>query len=71
MGTADIIILCVLMLLVGIFLGICVVMAVVLIASREKKAQLPAQKQKEPEEPCETCLRWDECNGTDERCPYR
>lgn len=19
--------------------------------------------------PCETCLRWDECNGVDEQCP--
>ena len=70
METIDIIILCVLMLLVGIFLGICVVMAVVLIASREKKAPSPAQKKK-TEEPCETCLRWDECNGSDESCPMR
>ena len=69
METIDIIILCVLMLLVGIFLGICVVMAVVLFTFREKKLSTPVQKQKG--NPCETCLRWDECNGTDERCPYR
>lgn len=22
-------------------------------------------------EPCETCVRWDECNGVDENCPLR
>jgi len=22
-------------------------------------------------EPCETCLRWSECNGVDEECPLR
>lgn len=70
METIDIAILCVLVLLAGVFLGICVEMAVVLIDSREKKAPSPAQKKK-TEEPCETCLRWEECNGTDERCPYR
>lgn len=69
METIDIIILCVLMLLVGIFLGICVVMASVFFTFREKKPAVPEQKQKE--NPCETCLRWEECNGADERCPYR
>lgn len=22
-------------------------------------------------EPCETCLRWSECNGVDEECPLK
>lgn len=22
-------------------------------------------------DPCETCLRWSECNGVDEQCPHR
>lgn len=23
------------------------------------------------EDPCESCLRWSECNGVDEQCPHR
>lgn len=23
------------------------------------------------EDPCDTCLRWSECNGVDEECPRR
>lgn len=26
---------------------------------------------KPKEDPCETCLRWYECNGVDEECPLR
>ena len=26
---------------------------------------------KPKEDPCETCLRWPECNGVDEECPLR
>lgn len=22
-------------------------------------------------DPCESCLRWSECNGVDEQCPHR
>ena len=25
----------------------------------------------EADEPCESCLRWSECNGVDEQCPHR
>lgn len=25
----------------------------------------------EEEDPCGTCLRWSECNGVDENCPWR
>ena len=24
-----------------------------------------------PRNPCETCLRWEECNGVDDECPLR
>ena len=26
---------------------------------------------KPKEDPCETCLRWSECNGVDKECPLR
>lgn len=30
------------------------------------------QEKKQPhDEPCETCVRWSECNGVDEQCPRR
>ena len=28
-------------------------------------------RQEEQEDPCEKCLRWSECNGVDEDCPWR
>lgn len=27
-------------------------------------------RQEEQEEPCNNCLRWEECNGVDETCPW-
>lgn len=27
--------------------------------------------QKEYEDPCVDCLRWGECNGVDDQCPWR
>lgn len=29
------------------------------------------EKKQAHEEPCETCVRWSECNGVDEQCPRR
>lgn len=29
------------------------------------------EKQAEKEDPCDSCLRWPECNGVDEGCPWR
>lgn len=26
---------------------------------------------KEEKNPCDSCLRWSECNGVDEDCPWR
>ena len=28
-------------------------------------------RQEEQEDPCSWCLRWSECNGVDEDCPWR
>lgn len=28
-------------------------------------------RQEEKEHPCETCVRWSECNGVDDDCPRR
>ena len=28
-------------------------------------------RQDEKEDPCNSCLRWSECNGVDENCPRR
>lgn len=32
---------------------------------------LDAQYEVVEDDPCETCLRWSECNGVDEQCPLR
>ena len=32
---------------------------------------LDAQYEAVEDDPCETCLRWSECNGVDEGCPLR
>lgn len=29
------------------------------------------ENRKPKEDPCETCLRWEECNGVDQDCPRR
>lgn len=28
-------------------------------------------RKEEQQDPCDTCLRWGECNGVDEECPVR
>ena len=28
-------------------------------------------RQIEKKDPCDSCVRWDECNGVDESCPCR
>lgn len=34
-------------------------------------AQSGEENSPHPEEPCETCVRWEECCGVDEECPRR
>lgn len=37
-----------------------------------KQEFAPSSKQEEPPaDRCETCVRWDECQGVDESCPVR
>ena len=53
-------------LLVGIALGI--LGAVLVNRPKRKKKLIPARIE---EDPCETCLRWSECNGVDPDCPKK
>ena len=40
--------------------------------SRKEQEEQQEQKQKAQQaSPCETCLRWGECNGIDKQCPHR
>ena len=47
---------------------ICVICAAVLFYACCVQSGKDARK--EEENPCETCLRWDECNGVDDNCPW-
>lgn len=29
------------------------------------------ERQAQRKNPCETCLRWEECNGVDDQCPHK
>ena len=40
-----------------------------LVASRHRPGK--AKKETTKTDPCDTCLRWDECQGVDEACPIR
>ena len=45
-------------------------------ASAQLAAAMQEQSQTHPvaaeqEDPCDYCLRWDECNGVDTTCPWR
>ena len=48
---------------------ICVILAAVLFYACCVQSGKDARK--EEEHPCDSCLRWDECNGVDEYCPNR
>lgn len=37
----------------------------------EKVSGHPAPVAEEKEDPCLECLRWGECNGVDDGCPFR
>lgn len=69
MGTFDIVLLCVIVFIVGTVLGFGLWLPLLVLSMREKKNK-PVRVQQE-ESPCETCLRWPECNGVDEDCPER
>lgn len=53
-----------------IFIPIPILAAVAILiglASRSRDASYEVIE----EDPCETCLRWDECNGVDDGCPLK
>lgn len=49
---------------------VCVLLAVLVIMACCKVSG-DCARQEEQEDPCEKCLRWSECNGVDEDCPWR
>ena len=48
-----------------------VVLAGLRIASLYHAETADRRRRKKKENPCESCLRWDECNGVDRECPLR
>ena len=54
-------------LLVGIALGI----LGATLMEKSKPRQKKQIHEQEKEDPCETCLRWPECNGVDPDCPKK
>ena len=63
---------------VFIFTGIMILLMVVVIVYLGTKAITTSDRKQEKEEmkeekedPCIRCLRWSECNGVDEDCPWR
>lgn len=47
------------------------ILAGVVLASGWRMRPLDAEYEIIEEDPCDTCLRWSECNGVDEGCPLR
>lgn len=35
------------------------------------KVSANSSREAEQHDPCDSCLRWSECNGVDEGCPWR
>ena len=54
-------------LLVGIALGI----LGATLMDKPKPKQKKSSPRQEKDDPCETCLRWPECNGVDPDCPKK
>lgn len=48
---------------------VCVLLAALIIAACcNESGECARQEEKNP---CDSCLRWSECNGVDEDCPWR
>lgn len=57
---------------VFIFTGIVILLVAGVIALIASKALMVSKdNQEEKEDPCDSCLRWSECNGVDKACPVR
>lgn len=53
----------------GYAIAAAVIITVILYASCWQSGTI--SRQEEEKYPCETCVRWTECNGVDEECPWR
>lgn len=67
----SIVIAVVVLLVLMIAMFSCIKMSGDLSREEEKRQFHELCKEKEQESPCESCLRWGECNGVDEECPRR
>lgn len=47
------------------------ILALVVLITGWAARPLDAQYEVIEDDPCETCLRWSECNGVDDQCPLR
>ncbi len=57
-------------------IAILLIVAVVLLAilsccKVSSRCAREEEKRAQQASPCESCLRWAECNGVDENCPHR
>lgn len=43
----------------------------IVLACCRVSGQCSRQEEKEMEHHCENCVRWSECNGVDDECPWR
>lgn len=51
-----------------LFLALAAAAMLTLLAGTEKHDE---HKEQEQESPCESCVRWYECNGIDDECPRK
>ena len=54
-----------------ILIIVCGVVFVALVFAACCKVSGDCARQEEQKDHCESCLRWPECNGVDEECPWR
>lgn len=52
-----------------LLIAVCIIAVGIIIACCMDSGE--CSRQEEKEHPCDTCLRWSECNGVDEECPRR
>ncbi len=56
---------------VFVFVGIAILVMAGTLAFLFTKVVEVEEQQVEKDDPCEKCLRWPECNGVDDGCPWR
>ena len=55
--------------IVGYIIAFFITIGVIILACCKVSGTISRQEEKE--HPCETCVRWNECNGIDPECPWR